>query len=138
MDWASVADWAVKTGVPSALGVVIVYYLLAKLIPKMVDTYERTLATQQASFERAISTLQAQNEQQRQECAGALRDLHEMIRAEGVANRQHRAEEETKTREALEHLTQRTHELGRAVFEMHGGALPEDTEPLAVRRGPGR
>lgn len=134
--WASVADWSVKTGVPAALGCAIVWYLLAKLVPRIVDTFERTLAQQQDAFRVSLEKLEQRNEEQRRECTQALRELHETIRVEHEASRVHRQQQEDQTRSALHELSTQTHALARAVWELHGAdRLTDDGAPRpSVRR----
>lgn len=124
--WASVADWSVKTGVPAAMGCAIVYYLLVKLVPRMIDTFERSLAQQQEAFRTSLERLAKQNEEQRKECAESLRELHETIRAENEASRSHRQQQEEQTRLALHELSAQTHALARAVWELHGPSRTDD------------
>jgi hypothetical protein len=131
--WASVADWSVKTGVPAALGCAIVWYLLAKLVPRIIDTYERSMTQQGEAFRVSLERLESRNEEQRRECTQALRELHETIRHENELSRVHRTQQEEQTRSALSELSHQTHALARAVYELHGERTDDGPIPAGSR-----
>lgn len=108
MDWTILADFAIKAGIPAFLGVMIVYYLLARLIPRLVDTFEKQMAAQQVAFGKAI-----------EEVTRELRGLSESLKTEGIENRKHREAEASETRVAIRDLTKETAALAAAVYEIH-------------------
>jgi hypothetical protein len=121
---ASLADFALKAGVPASLGCVIVWYLLWKLIPRLIDTFERTVALQAQSFKDAMV-----------EHHKITDDLRETLITEGQLNRKHREDEGRQTREALRVLHDKTDKLHDKTDKLHD-KTNEIAQLTAISLGP--
>lgn len=118
--FSELGDLALKAGVPTALGCVIVWYLLWKHIPSLLRT-----------FEKSMSDMAKINAQQRDECARAskiqsdvmqasIEVLRRQMETDADAAQKQRSEEGVRNRDALAALTTQTQHLAEAVNRMRG------------------
>lgn len=156
MDWAAFADFAVKAGVPTALGCVIVWYLLWKHIPQLMNTHKvfmddlvKINDEQRKECKSSIETMSKEHKEAVQAIADdhkkaveALRTeitsqtsaLRDHLLADSKIQLAHRADEGARTREALSELSKETRKLAEAIYRQQGlESLPDNIRPLRTK-----
>lgn len=106
-------QFLIQAGIPAGLGVFVVYYLLQVHMPREQKMYVDTLKAQQKTFRDAISSeqrvhtdLMQQLTEQHTDSLAQLRDAF--------------TDEHTRTRAALDRLTNQTERLSEAIFRLQG------------------
>lgn len=137
--WASLIDLALKAGVPTALGCAIIWYLLWHHIPKVISTFENTVADlakrdqeQREDYRRSIATQ-----------AEASRELVTLLRAslteEAEENRRQQAEEAARNRETIAVLAKQMQRLSESVHRLHGAVgVPTSPDDHSIDPAPDR
>jgi len=105
MSEAVLLDFIVRTGIPAALGVVVVLYLLKVIIPEQQKTFREELAATRKTFEDALRT-----EQQ----------LHQAMMAQVTQTIQNEGQQ---TRAALASLDNSTKALSQTVYKLYGHSM---------------
>jgi len=107
-DPASLLEFAKVAG-PSALGTIVVLFLVFKFIPDLLAAAEKRLESQGATFRGALDTVVAAHDRTRNEDRASLKEgldrLEHAIVANGDQDRSHRESEGAKTRTATAELT---------------------------------
>jgi hypothetical protein len=139
VDWNQLAEMALKVGVPTAMGVAILYYLLKHHIPTLSKDFKESLEKQQGTFKEAL-TEQKDNFNQTlnlvvtnsKEQLGAVVEAHKQstallaatietnqrecvsaIKDTNAMAMKHREEEGARTRAALDGLASEVRELSK-------------------------
>ena len=102
MEFATLADFALKAGVPSALGVFIVWYLLSKFIPSQQTLFRGEMEASRQAFRDALSSEQRVHS----EMMGRIVDTV--------------SDEARQTRSAIDRLNTTTQHLTEVVHQMSG------------------
>ena len=102
MDFSTLADFALKAGVPSALGVFIVWYLLHSFIPAQQAMFRSELDASRTAFRDALASEQKVHS----EMMGRIVDT--------VSN------EAEQTRASIDRLNATTQNLTEVVYKMSG------------------
>lgn len=102
MDFSTLADFALKAGVPSALGVFIVWYLLSRFIPSQQTLFRGELEASRAAFRDALESEQKVHS----EMMGRIVDTV--------------SDEAQQTRASIDRLNATTQNLTEVVYKMSG------------------
>lgn len=132
----NILDWIVQAGIPAALGVIIVFYLLRYHIPRLETTFSETMKAQMTASQESNKGFQEAMKQQATECKEmvtsvtsdhktALEGLTETIREQGKAAAEQRKLEGERTRATLHDLSQCSEKLTEAVFKLYGKEIKE-------------
>lgn len=142
MDWPAFADFAIKAGVPTALGCVIVWYLLWKHIPQLVSTHKSFMddlyklnEAQRKECKSSIEAMASEHrtalisitadhrmsvEALRGEIAGQTTAFREHLLAESKMQMSHRTQEGAQTRQVIAELSSETRKLAEAIHRQQG------------------
>ena len=102
MDFATLADFALKAGVPSALGVFIVWYLLSRFIPSQQALFRSELEASRNTFKDALASEQKVHSEMLTRIVDTVSD------------------EAQQTRASLDRLNTTTQNLTEVVHKMSG------------------
>ena len=106
-------QFLIQAGLPAGLGVFVVYYLLQVHLPREQQMYVSTLKSQQDTFREAISTEQETHSE-------LMTHLTEQHTDNLVQLREAFVDEHTRTRSALDRLSNQTERLTEAIFRLQG------------------
>lgn len=155
MDWAAFVDFAVKAGVPTALGCVIVWYLLWRHIPQMMSTHKgfmddlyKVNEAQRKECKQSIETLASEHRQAllsitadhkqavdvvRGEIASQTTAFQNHLLADSKNQMAHRTAEGAQTRQVISELTAETRRLAEAIYRQQGSVEVPDTNIRLIR-----
>ena len=108
MSFSTLVDFALKAGVPSALGVFIVWYLLSKFIPSQQALFRSEMEATRATFRDALTSEQK---------------THSELMNRVVDAVTHEGEQ---TRASIDRLNTTTQNLTEVVFQMSGKVIALD------------
>ena len=108
-----ILQFLVQVGIPSGLGVFVVYYLLQVHLPREQKMYVSTLKSQQDTFREAITTEQKTHSE-------LMTQLTEQHTDSLVQLREAFVDEHSRTRTALDRLSNQTERLTEAIFRLQG------------------
>jgi hypothetical protein len=108
MSFPTLIDFALKAGVPSALGVFIVWYLLHKFIPSQQALFRSEMEASRAAFRDALASEQKTHS----DLMGRVVDT---VTSEGQ-----------QTRASIDRLNETTLHLTEVVYQMSGKVIALD------------
>jgi len=106
-------NFLLQAGLPSGMGVLIILYLLKHHLPREQALYAESLKGQQETFKEALRSEQAVH-------AELMTRLTEQHRESLQVMRDTFIDEHTRTRVALDRLSDQTNKLSEAVFTLRG------------------
>lgn len=108
-----VLNFILQAGLPAGLGVIVVYYLLQHHLPREQALYSESLKSQQVTFREALLSEQKTHSDLMQQLSTQHRDSLTVLRESFI-------DEHTRTRVALDRLSEQTAKLSEAVFTLQG------------------
>lgn len=106
-------QFLIQVGLPSGLGVFVVYYLLQVHLPREQAMYAETLKAQQKTFRDVIASEQTVHSELMHQLTEQHTDSITQLRETFV-------DEHTRTRASLDRLTQQTERLSESIFRLQG------------------
>jgi hypothetical protein len=106
-------DFLLQAGLPAGMGVLIILYLLKHHLPREQALYADSLKSQQETFKSALKSEQKVH-------AELMTHLTEQHRESLQVLRDSFVDEHTRTRAALDRLSDQTNKLSEAVFTLRG------------------
>ena len=117
MDFSTLADFALKAGVPSALGVFIVWYLLSRFIPSQQALFRSEMEASRTSFRDALASEQKAHSEM-------MNRVVDVVTNEGQ-----------QTRASIDRLNTTTQNLTEVVYQMSGKVIALDRTGHATVNG---
>lgn len=108
-----ILNFLIQAGLPAGLGVIVVYYLLRYHLPREQALYSESLKSQQNTFREALLSEQKIHSELMKQLSIQHRDSLTFLRDSFV-------DEHTRTRVALDRLSEQTAKLSEAVFTLQG------------------
>ncbi|MCH9834762.1 hypothetical protein K0U83_03835 [bacterium] len=108
-----ILNFLIQAGLPAGLGVIVVYYLLQHHLPREQALYSESLKSQQVTFREALLSEQKIHSELMKQLSVQHRDSLTFLRDSFV-------DEHTRTRVALDRLSEQTAKLSEAVFTLQG------------------
>ena len=108
MSFSTLVDFALKAGVPSALGVFIVWYLLSKFIPSQQALFRSEMEATRTTFRDALTSEQKTHSELMNRVVDAVTNEGEQTRA------------------SIDRLNTTTQNLTEVVYQMSGKVIALD------------